>query len=285
MNPIPLPQRVLRDTVDRALAEDLGHGDLSLAAAPSKQEIEALLVTREEGVLCGQPFAQEVFEQLGGVSCHWQKREGAYLAPDEEIARFHGSMASLLSGERTALNFLQTLSGTATATAAMVAAVAGTGVRILDTRKTLPGLRPAQKYAVRVGGGYNHRHGLYDGILIKENHIMGAGGLEEAIAASQAQVAHMVPIQVEVEDLEQFRQALASGIKAVLLDNIPPADLAQAAAERPSGTLLEASGNIDLANVREIAETGVDAVSVGALTRDPIGIDFSLRFQSTVPKA
>ena len=223
---------------------------------------------------------EEVFAQLDRrVVLRWQAAEGERLEPDAEIATLRGPAGALLSGERTALNFLQTLSGTATATAAMVDAVAGTSARILDTRKTLPGLRAAQKYAVRTGGGHNHRHGLFDGILLKENHLAWGGGLEGAVRAARATAPHTVRIQVEVEDLAQLRTALAVGVDAVLLDNFSLEDLRAAVTESGDGCFLEASGNISLANVREVAETGVHAISSGALTRDLASLDLSMRFR------
>jgi len=278
MPTIPLPQAVIENTVARALAEDVGPGDLSLAAVPADREVTATLVAREEGVLCGRPFVEEAFAQLGGARIEWARAEGEALAPETEIARLIGPAGTLLTGERTALNLLQTLSGTATATAAMVAAVAGTGARILDTRKTLPGLRTPQKYAVRVGGGHNHRHGLFDGVLLKENHLAWAGGLESAVAAVREAAPHTARIQLEVEDLGQFRQALAAEVDALLLDNFALADLRTAVAERPHGVFLEASGNLDLGNVRAVAETGVNGISSGALTRDLTSLDLSMRF-------
>lgn len=278
MSHIPLPQAVVRDTVGRALAEDVGPGDLSLAAIPAEAGATAAIVARSTGVLCGRPFAEEVFAQLGGARLDWLCAEGELVEAGREVAHLSGPAGVLLTGERTALNLLQTLSGTATAVAEMARAVTGTGVRILDTRKTLPGLRTPQKYAVRVGGGHNHRHGLFDGVLLKENHLAWAGGLEPAVAAVREQAPHTARIQLEVEDLAQMRQALAAGVDALLLDNFPLDDLRTAVAERPGGVFLEASGNIHLGNVREVAETGVDGISSGVLTRDLTSLDLSLRF-------
>lgn len=278
MPAIPLPPAEIEDTVARALAEDVGPGDLSRAAVPPDREAVATIVAREEGVLCGQTYVEEVFAQLGGARVEWHCAEGEAFAPGSQLARLAGPAGTLLTGERTALNLLQTLSGTATATAEMVAAVSGSGVRILDTRKTLPGLRTAQKYAVRVGGGHNHRHGLFDGVLLKENHLAWAGGLAQAVAAVREAAPHTARIQVEVEDLDQFRQALAAGVDALLLDNFDLAALRTAVAERPAGVFLEASGNIGLGNVRALAETGVDGISSGALTRDLTSVDLSVQF-------
>ncbi|KPV40448.1 nicotinate-nucleotide pyrophosphorylase [Thiohalorhabdus denitrificans] len=280
MSTIPLPLAGVQETVARALAEDIGPGDLSLAAVPADRDAEAVIVAREKGILCGRPFVEEAFHQLDSrIAIRWHAGEGERLEVDAEVASLRGPARPLLTGERTALNFLQTLSGTATATTEMVEAVAGTGVRIVDTRKTLPGLRGAQKYAVRVGGGHNHRHGLFDGVLLKENHLAWAGGLEPAVRAAREAAPHTVGIQVEVEDLEEFRTALAAGVDAVLLDNFSLDDLNRAVSNNNGGCFLEASGNIDLANVREVAETGVHAISSGALTRDLTSLDLSMRFR------
>jgi nicotinate-nucleotide pyrophosphorylase (carboxylating) len=279
MRTIPLPLAVIEDTVGRALAEDVGAGDLSLAAVPAERDVAATIVAREAGVVCGRPFVDEVFVQLGGARLDWTVADGEAVEAGQELVHLSGPTGVLLTGERTALNLLQTLSGTATATAAMVRAVAGTGVRILDTRKTLPGLRTPQKYAVRVGGGHNHRHGLFDGVLLKENHLAWAGGLAQAVAAVRDTAPHTARIQVEVEDLDQMREGLACGVDALLLDNFSLDGLRTAVAERPAGTFLEASGNIDLANVRETAATGVDGISSGALTRDLASLDLSMRFK------
>jgi len=280
---IPIPAALVRACVERALAEDIGPGDWSLAAISPDRPAQATLTAQEPGRLCGRPFVEEVFAQLGGLACEWRKAEGEGLVAGEEVASFRGPAATLLQGERTAINFAQTLSGTATATANLVATVAGTGTRVLDTRKTLPGLRSPQKYAVRVGGGHNHRHGLYDGALLKENHLAWAGGMAEAVTAVREQLPHTLRLQVEVEDLDQFHQALACGVDALLLDNFSLADLGRAVAQRPRGTFLEASGNIGPDNAREVAETGVDGISVGAITRDLASLDLSLRYRSQAP--
>ena len=237
-------------------------------------------MAREPGILCGRAFVEEVFAQLGGgVAVTWAVGEGTPLAEDLEIATLQGPARELLTGERTALNFLQTLSGTATATAGLVAAVAGTGVRIVDTRKTLPGLRAPQKYAVRMGGGHNHRHGLFDGVLLKENHIAWAGGLAQAVAAARDAAPHTARIQVEVENLTELDEAVDAGVSAALLDNFPLADLRTAVADHGEHCFLEASGNIGPDNVRPVAETGVHAISSGALTRDLVSLDLSMRFR------
>jgi len=280
MPDFPLPHSVIQESVARALAEDVGPGDLSAAAVPAHAAGEAVIVARAPGVLCGQAFATEVFTQLdGGVTVQWLAAEGAALSEDQEIAVLHGPASTLLTGERTALNFLQTLSGTATAAAELTERVAATGVRIVDTRKTLPGLRAAQKYAVRVGGGHNHRHGLFDGVLLKENHIAWAGGLAAAVASAREAAPHTARVQVEVEDLEELSQAVAAGVDAVLLDNFSLTDLRTAVADHAGHCFLEASGNIGPDNVRAVAETGVHAISSGALTRDLTSLDLSMRFR------
>jgi nicotinate-nucleotide pyrophosphorylase (carboxylating) len=280
MTLIPPPAASIQDTVDRALAEDVGPGDLTRPAIPAGRMARATIVAREAGVVCGQPYAEAVFEQLGGgVAVEWRCAEGAPVAADTVLAELTGPAGLLVTGERTALNLLQTLSGTASATADLVARVADLGVRVVDTRKTLPGLRTAQKYAVRVGGGHNHRHGLYDGALLKENHIAWAGGIAAAVAAVRDAAPHTSRVQVEVEDLGQLDEALAAGADAALLDNFAPADLEAAVVRAGGRCFLEASGNIHADTIRTVAATGVDAVSVGALTRDLTSLDLSMRFQ------
>ena len=284
MSNVPLSPPVVQESVARALAEDVGPGDLSAAAVPAHATGEAVIVAKDTGLLCGQPFATEVFTQLDrGVTVQWLAGEGTPLEEDQEIAVLSGPAAALLTGERTALNFLQTLSGTATAAAKLTEQVAGTGVRIVDTRKTLPGLRTPQKYAVRVGGGHNHRHGLFDGVLLKENHIAWAGSLDAAVAAAREAAPHTARIQVEVEDLAELHQAVTAGVDAVLLDNFALADLRTAVADHSDHCFLEASGNIGPANVREVAETGVHAISSGSLTRDLTSLDLSMRFRASAP--
>jgi nicotinate-nucleotide pyrophosphorylase (carboxylating) len=233
-------------------------------------------------VLCGQAWFGRVFQQLDPqVAIEWRKHDGDHLAPDDLICRLTGPARSLLTGERTALNFLQTLSGTATATRTFVEAVAGTGAQILDTRKTIPGLRLAQKYAVTCGGGQNHRIGLFDGMLIKENHIIAAGGIAAAVKRGR-QAAPDAMIEVEVENLTQVSEALSAGADRLLLDNFNLDQLERAVQLRnDAGNLdikLEASGGIDLASLRDIARTGVDLISVGALTKHVRAVDFSMRF-------
>jgi len=238
-------------------------------------------------VLCGRPWVDEVFRQLDpSVRVLWEAEEGADVAPDQLLCRLAGPARSLLTGERTALNFLQTLSGTATATRRYVAVIAGLPCRILDTRKTLPGLRRAQKYAVRCAGGSNHRMGLYDGILVKENHIMAAGSIAAAVDAARA-AGSTVPVEVEVETLDELRQALDAGADMALLDEFSLDQLRTAVAmnrAHPRGPMkLEASGNVTLETLRTVAETGVDFVSIGSLTKHVRAVDLSMRFEFDAP--
>jgi len=273
----------LADQVARALAEDVGSGDLTAALVPAGRAGRATVVTRESAVLCGRPWVDEVFRQLDpSVRVLWEAEEGADVAPDQLLCRLAGPARSLLTGERTALNFLQTLSGTATATRRYVAVIAGLPCRILDTRKTLPGLRRAQKYAVRCAGGSNHRMGLYDGILVKENHIMAAGSIAAAVEAARA-AGSTVPVEVEVETLDELRQALDAGADMALLDEFSLDELRTAVAmnrAHPRGPMkLEASGNVTLETLRAIAESGVDFVSIGSLTKHVRAVDLSMRFE------
>ena len=275
-------QAVIRENVAAALAEDIGSGDLTAALVDPGVQARAVIVSREELTLAGQPWADQVFLTLdAGIDCEWHHADGDRVAANTKICTLHGPARALLTGERTALNFLQLLSATATTTAAWVSAVAHTGTRILDTRKTIPGLRQAQKYAVRCGGGCNHRHGLYDAILIKENHIASAGGVAAAVRAARA-VDSGVLLEVEVESHAQLREALSAGVRRILLDNFDLAALAAAVAiNREEGdppAELEASGGLTLEQVGAIAETGVDYVSTGAITKHVRAIDLSMRF-------
>ena len=260
-----------------ALAEDLGGGDVTADLLDPRAEARAQVICREAAVLCGRPWFDAVFAALdAGVAIHWQAEEGARLNPAQTVCELRGPAAALLTGERTALNFLQTLSGTATLTRRYADALAGTTTRVLDTRKTIPGLRLAQKYAVACGGGHNHRLGLWDMVLIKENHILSAGSIAAAVAAAGRRHPDL-PREVEVESLDELREALEAGAERVLLDNMAPATLAEAVALTAGRALLEASGNVTIENIREIAQTGVDFVSVGALTKHVQAIDFSMR--------
>jgi nicotinate-nucleotide pyrophosphorylase (carboxylating) len=268
--------------VTRALAEDLGGGDVTAALIDEKESAEARVLARESAVLCGTAWFDEVYRQVDArTRVRWLHGDGARIDPDTIVCTVAGPAQALLTGERTALNFLQTLSGTATAASRFADAVRGTGTRILDTRKTLPGLRAAQKYAVRCGGAYNHRQGLYDAILIKENHIAALGSIESAVGRARAK-APSLPLEVEVENLEQLRAALETAADRIMLDNFPLARLSEAVAIRNAHKgkrkELEASGNISLDNVRAVAETGVDWISTGAITKHVQAIDYSMRF-------
>ncbi|MCI0749337.1 MAG: carboxylating nicotinate-nucleotide diphosphorylase [Nevskiales bacterium] len=270
--------------VGRALEEDIGRGDVTARLVPATAEARAILLTRESAVLCGQPWFERVFARLDRtVRIRWEIPEGARVRAGRRVAVLHGPARSLLTGERTALNFLQWLSGTATLTRAFVERVHGTRTRIVDTRKTIPGLRAAQKYAVRCGGGVNHRFGLYDAVLIKENHVTAAGGMRAAVERARALRAK-VPIMLEAETLDEVRIGLEAGVDLLLLDDFPIPLLRKAVTlargqRRYARTRLEASGGVTLQNVRAIARTGVDRISVGALTKHVQAVDLSLRFE------
>ena len=271
-------------SVRAALAEDVGSGDLTAALVPAGQPAEATIITRDAAVICGEPWVKEVFRQLDpAIHLDWQVTEGDSASVDQVLCALRGPARPLLTGERTALNFLQTLSGVASATRACVEAVAGTRTRILDTRKTLPGLRLAQKYAVRIGGGTNHRLGLYDGILVKENHIVAAGSITAAVRRAREQ-GTTVLLEVEVETVAQAEEALAAGADRLLLDNFTLDRMREAVALRDRKsprTTLEASGGIHFETLRPVAETGVDFISIGALTKNIRAVDLSMRFRFT----
>lgn len=274
----PLPPAFIDSQVKLALLEDVGQQDLTANLIPADAQAEAQLITRQDAVLCGRDWFEAVFNQLDNkIQIEWLASDGDVLAANEVICRIKGAARAILTGERTAMNFLQTLSATATLAKRYADAVAGLPVKVMDTRKTLPGWRVAQKYAVRCGGCFNHRFGLYDGILIKENHINAAGSIAAALSQAKALNAG-VPIEVEVENLDELHQALEAGADIVLLDNFELETLKQAVTIIENKALLEASGGISLANIRDIAETGVDRISVGALTKDIQAVDLSLRF-------
>lgn len=277
LNPI-----YVRDSVSAALKEDVGDGDLTAQLVPEQQTARATVITREHAVFCGTSWFDEVFRQLGDqVTVSWRVQDGARVAPNDILCTLEGPARAILTGERTALNFVQLLSATATATAQYVDAVAGTRCRILDTRKTIPGLRVAQKYAVVCAGGTNHRIGLFDAILVKENHIAAAGSIGAAVQAAR-DLGAKVMIEVEVENLEELQQALDAKVDRVLLDNFSLDDLRTAVSSARNhanrGIELEASGNMTLATVRPVAETGVDFISVGGLTKHVKAVDLSMRF-------
>jgi len=273
---------VIARQVSAALAEDLGAGDVTAALVPASQQVRAQIIAREPAVLCGTDWADATFKQLDpSVRVDWQAQDGEALVADRAVVKLAGPARAILTGERTALNFLQTLSATATAARRYVDAVAGTGCRILDTRKTLPGLRLAQKYAARCGGAQNHRLGLYDMVLIKENHIIAAGSIGGAISRAH-QTSPGIPVEVEVESLGEFDQALAAGADIIMLDELSLDDMREAVKRnrsRESKAKLEASGSVTLATVREIALTGVDYVSIGGITKHVQAVDLSMRFE------
>ncbi|WP_036247868.1 carboxylating nicotinate-nucleotide diphosphorylase [Methylobacter sp. BBA5.1] len=264
--------------IKRFLVEDIGSGDVTAEIIPETMHAEAEVITRETMVLCGRDWFDAVFMQLNAnISINWLVDEGEAVNKDTLLCRLSGPARSLLTGERTALNLLQLLSATATVSRQYAEAVAGTGCKVLDTRKTIPGLRKAQKYAVACGGCYNHRIGLYDGVLIKENHIIAAGSIARAIEAARAKSS--VPVEVEVESMQELEQAILAKPDRIMLDNFTLEDM-QAAVKLNVGAIeLEASGNIDLNNIRSIAETGVDYISIGALTKNVRAVDLSMRIK------
>ncbi|MGY3854214.1 carboxylating nicotinate-nucleotide diphosphorylase [Aeromonas aquatilis] len=282
-------QQDVSRAVRAALLEDLGDAlttldqpdasaDITAQLIPAERMASARVITREAGVFCGQPWVDEVFVQLGGeVKVEWKVQDGEVLSPNQELFRLHGPARLLLTGERNALNFVQTLSGVATLTARYVTELEGTDCRLLDTRKTIPGLRTAQKYAVTCGGGKNHRIGLYDAYLIKENHILACGGIAEAIGEAR-RLNPGKPVEVEVESLAELEQALAAKADIVMLDNFDVTMMREAVAINQGRAKLEVSGNVTLDTLAEFAATGVDFISVGALTKHVRALDLSMRF-------
>jgi nicotinate-nucleotide pyrophosphorylase (carboxylating) len=274
----------LNANVQLALAEDVGSGDLTGELVPAEAVAVAHVVVREDAILCGAPWFDAVMFALDeSIQIDWQYAEGAQMTANSVVCKIHASARSLLTAERSALNFLQLLSGVATVTRRYVNLIEGTSAAILDTRKTLPSMRLAQKYAVRVGGGKNQRLALYDGILIKENHIAAAGGIAPALVSASKVVAkydRAITVQIEVESLDELQQALNAGAQSILLDNFDVAMMREAVAINQGRALLEASGGVDLSTVRAIAETGVDRISIGGLTKDLKAVDFSLRIQA-----
>lgn len=263
--------------VRAALAEDIGSGDITAQLIPAEREAQARVITREAATISGTAWVDEVFRQLDPrVQVRWNVADGQRAEQDQTLFSLEGPARALLSGERSALNFLQLLSGIATRCREYADLVAGTGVQLLDTRKTLPGLRLAQKYAVTCGGCHNHRIGLYDAFLIKENHIAACGGIAQAVAAAR-QIAPGRPVEVEVENLDELQQALAAGADIVMLDELSHADMRTAVALNAGRAKLEASGGVNRDNLRSFAETGVDYISIGTLTKDVKAIDLSMR--------
>jgi nicotinate-nucleotide pyrophosphorylase (carboxylating) len=275
--PADLPQQVAA-----ALAEDVRGGDLTAALIAPEKTGRATVITREAAIVCGIPYVEAVFRQVDArVSFNWRIAEGDAVEADQVLFTVDGPARALLTAERSALNFLQLLSGTASAAHAYAALLAGTRCRLLDTRKTIPGLRTAQKYAVRVGGGENHRMGLFDGILIKENHIAAAGSIARAVAAAKRSAAK-VPVEVEVEDLSQLQAAIDSGADIALLDNFSLEAMREGVALNSKSQhplKIEASGGITAETIRAIAETGVDFISVGSITKHVRAVDLSMRFE------
>jgi len=272
-------QNDITETVRCALAEDVGAGDLTAALIPADARAEAQVITREDAVLCGTAWFDEVFRQVDDrIRVVWLIKDGDTIRAGQTLCNASGPARGLLTGERTALNFLQLLSGTTTRTRQYVDAVRGTKTIVLDTRKTIPGLRRAQKYAVACGGGQNHRMGLYDAILIKENHIAATGSITAALEAARNSAPRDVSIEIEVENIGQLREALAANADRLLLDNFSVEELKAAVAETRGQAKLEASGGIDLSNIRAFAETGVDYISIGDMTKTVKAVDLSMRF-------
>jgi nicotinate-nucleotide pyrophosphorylase (carboxylating) len=282
-NPMTPDPKYISETVASALREDVGTGDLTAELIPTSQNARARVVTRESAVICGSAWFDEVFRQVDSrVTVTWKVHDADAVAPGDEICTLGGPARAILTGERTALNFLQMLSAAATTTRTYVDAVTGTKCRILDTRKTIPGLRVAQKYAVVCGGGTNHRIGLFDAILVKENHIAAAGSIGAAVQTARS-LPRKVMVEVEVETLDELRQALDCGVDRILLDNFSNDQLREAVQitrSHPNKNIeLEASGNITLETLRSVAETGIDFISVGGLTKHVRAVDLSMRFE------
>lgn len=271
----------INNNVERALAEDIGTGDLTALLVPKEKKLKACIVSREKTILCGSRWFEACFWHLASdTTIQWFFKDGETIQAEQIICEIEGSARALLTAERTALNFLQTLSAVAASTKRYVKAISGTNAVIVDTRKTLPGLRLAQKYAVKCGGGVNHRFGLYDGILIKENHIIAAGSIEQSLMNAKKIAPSESFIQIEVETLDELRAAIQAGAKMILLDNFTLSQLREARQLAGGDIILEASGNITLQNVTAVANTGVDRISIGSLTKDIKAVDLSMRFQA-----
>lgn len=268
----------ISQSVSVALKEDIGTGDVTAASFSNNETATAIVICREEAVLCGQNWFELVFHQLDSdITIDWISHDGDLIEIDTTICKLNGNAQAILIGERTALNFIQTLSGTATKTKSYVDRISGTDAQILDTRKTLPGMRYAQKYAVRCGGGKNHRMGLYDAILIKENHIATSGSIAKAVHSAKEQNPSL-KLEVEVETIEQLEESLTTQADVILLDNFSLSELEAAVGLTDGKKKLEASGNMTLENIREVAKTGVDYISIGAITKHVQAVDFSMRF-------
>lgn len=274
---LPLTQDSIRQQVSAALQEDIGSGDVTAALLEPAQNANARVISRESGILCGTLWFDEVFRQLDKrIQISWSARDGDQLSPNQTLCELQGPAHALLTGERAALNFLQTLSGTATITHQYVKAMGDSKTRLLDTRKTIPGLRLAQKYAVSCGGGYNHRIGLYDMVLIKENHITACGSIQAAVQSALQQFPDL-PIEVEVESLDELKQAIAARAHRILLDNFSVTDMRKAIEITAGRSELEISGNVTLQNIADYAAIGVDYISTGAITKHVTALDLSMR--------
>lgn len=272
-------EKYINTLVQAALEEDIGRGDLTAILIPENTQAKAQLISRENAVLCGRPWFEASFTAVdSSVEIRWFAEEGSDLAVDQKVCEIKGNARSILTAERTAINLLQTLSGTASITRRYVEQLEGMKTQVLDTRKTIPGMRVAQKYAARTGGALNHRFGLYDGILIKENHIRAAGSIKKAIELAIQTAPGGIMLEVEVESLGEMQQAIEAGAKRILLDNFSLDQLGKAVDRKPNEVELEASGNVTFETLREIAQTGVDYVSVGALTKHLRAVDYSLQF-------
>lgn len=272
-------KQLVESSIKNSLAEDIGTGDLTAQLVPINDIAQATIISREQAVICGIDWVNTCFQELDpNTTIDWKVKEGDVVTPNQVLCNIAGNARAMLTAERTALNFLQTLSATATETKKYVDAIAGLPTHILDTRKTLPGLRMAQKYAVTVGGGHNQRLALYDGILIKENHIAVAGSIKAVLEAAY-RLSSTVSIQIEVENIQQLKEALGAGAKSILLDNFNNEQLREAVGQSQGRAILEASGNVNLQTVRAIAETGVDRISVGGLTKHVNAIDLSMRIK------
>ncbi|SER49938.1 carboxylating nicotinate-nucleotide diphosphorylase [Halopseudomonas bauzanensis] len=270
-------QSSIQDQVRRALAEDVGDGDITAALIPADRQAQATIISREPAILCGTAWADEVFRQVDPqIKIEWLAADGDRLMPNQPFCRMSGPARGLLTGERCALNFIQTLSATATRSQHFADLVEGTGVKLLDTRKTLPGLRLAQKYAVTCGGCHNHRIGLFDAFLIKENHIAACGGINAAVAQARV-ISPGKPVEVEVESLDELRQALEAGADIIMLDELSNDDMRTAVQITAGKAKLEASGGINESTLRAVAKTGVDYISIGSLTKDVKAVDLSMR--------
>jgi nicotinate-nucleotide pyrophosphorylase (carboxylating) len=272
-------KQLVESSIKNSLAEDIGTGDLTAQLIPMDDSAQATIISREHAVICGIDWVNACFQELDpNTTIDWKVKEGDVVTPNQLLCNIAGNARAMLTAERTALNFLQTLSATATETKKYVDAIAGLPTQILDTRKTLPGLRMAQKYAVTVGGGHNQRLALYDGILIKENHIAVAGSIKAVLKAAY-RLSSTVSIQIEVENIQQLKEALEAGAKSILLDNFNNEQLREAVGQNQGRAILEASGNVNLQTVRAIAETGVDRISIGGITKHVKAIDLSMRIK------